>query len=92
MNCNSQNTLFTSSTNFSQPTLSESHNDSCSLPTASNTSLSSASTSQLTTTDEVKSRLEEVILGQGSARSELMRRKGINTKSNVFNIINITIL
>lgn len=76
MNCNSQNTLFTSSTNFSQPTLSESHNDSCSLSTVSNTSLSSVSTSQLTTTDEVKSRLEEVILGQGSARSELMRRKG----------------
>lgn len=44
--------------------------------TASSSSLSSTSTSQLTTTDDVKSRLEEVILGQGSARSELMRRKG----------------
>jgi len=42
--------------------------------TASSTSLSS--TSQLSTTDDVKSRLEDVILGQGSARSELMRRKG----------------
>lgn len=44
--------------------------------TASSSSLSSTSTSQLTTTDDVKSRLEDVILGQGSARSELMRRKG----------------
>lgn len=70
----------TSSTNFSQPTLSEthSHNDNCNLPTtASTSSLTSASTSQLTTADDVKSRLEDVILGQGSARSELMRRKGI---------------
>lgn len=30
----------------------------------------------MTSADDVKSRLEDVILGQGSARSELMRRKG----------------
>jgi len=53
------------------------HNESCNFSTtASTSSLSSTSTSQLTTTDDVKSRLEDVILGQGSARSELMRRKG----------------
>lgn len=55
-----------------------SNNDNSSVisTTASTTSLASTSTSQLTTAEDVKSRLEDVILGQGSARSELMRRKG----------------
>lgn len=77
MNCNSQPS-FTSTTNSAQPAPSETYNSNDSSnnisTTASTTSLSS--TSQLSTTDDVKSRLEDVILGQGSARSELMRRKG----------------
>lgn len=74
--CNSQPS-FTSTTNSAQPAPSETYNSNDSSnnmsTTASTTSLSS--TSQLSTTDDVKSRLEDVILGQGSARSELMRRK-----------------
>lgn len=78
MNCYSQPS-FTSTTNSAQPAPSETYNSNDSSSnnmstTASTTSLSS--TSQLSTTDDVKSRLEDVILGQGSARSELMRRKG----------------
>lgn len=71
--------MFTSNNNSSQPVLNETYcsdNSNNMSTTASSTSLSSTSTSQLSTTDDVKSRLEEVILGQGSARSELMRRKG----------------
>ncbi|XP_025407791.1 dedicator of cytokinesis protein 7 isoform X2 [Sipha flava] len=77
VNCNSQS-LFTSNINSSQPVLNETYctdNSNNMSTTASSTSLSSTSTTQLSTTDDVKSRLEEVILGQGSARSELMRRK-----------------
>jgi len=77
VNCNSQPS-FTSTTNSAQPASSEAYNTNDSSnnmsTTASTTSLSS--TSQLSTTDDVKSRLIDVILGQGSARSELMRRKG----------------
>jgi hypothetical protein len=75
MNCNSQPS-FTSTINSSQSAPSETYNsnDSNMSTTASTTSLSS--TSQMSATDDVKSRLEDVILGQGSARSELMRRKG----------------
>jgi len=77
MNCNSQPSI-TSTTNSAQQAPSETYNSNDSSnnmsTTASTTSLSS--TSQLSTTDDVKSRLEDVILGQGSARSELMRRKG----------------
>lgn len=73
-NCNSQSSLL-STTNSSQTITSEmcANDGSNNLSTtASTTSLSSTST---TLTDDVKSRLEDVILGQGSARSELMRRK-----------------
>lgn len=45
-------------------------------------------TSQLTTADDVKSRLEDIILGQGSARSELMRRKGKYINYNFVSICN----
>lgn len=64
-----------SNTNSSLPVSIEmsNNNEGSSLSTtASTTSLSSTST---TLTDDVKARLEDVILGQGSARSELMRRK-----------------
>lgn len=80
MNCCNSQPLFASPANSAQPAPSESYNTNESSnnmsTTASTTSLSS--TSQLSTTDDVKSRLEDVILGQGSARSELMRRKGKN--------------
>lgn len=73
--CNSQSSLL-SNNNSSQPISSEmsNNNDGSSnlSTTSSTTSLSSTST---TLTDDVKARLEDVILGQGSARSELMRRK-----------------
>lgn len=85
MNCNSQSSF--SSTSNSQLVSNEtnSHNDTSNLSTTSSSSLlSSASTSQLTTSDDVKSRLEDVILGQGSARSELMRRKGKTNESEYF--------
>lgn len=81
MNCNSQ-LLSTSITNSFQSTPGELYNNNTNessinmSTTASTSSLTSTSTSQLTTVDDVKSRLEDVILGQGSARSELMRRKG----------------
>jgi hypothetical protein len=40
-------------------------------------------------TTDIKSRLEDVILGQGSARSEMMmRRKGIAIKNTKFMIQN----
>jgi len=77
VNCNTQPS-FAPTTNSFQPASSETYNSNDSSnnmsTTASTTSLSSSS--QLSATDDVKSRLEDVILGQGSARSELMRRKG----------------
>lgn len=75
VNCNSRSSLL-STNNSTQPNSSEMCNNNDGVnhlsSTASTTSLSSTST---TLTDDVKSRLEDVILGQGSARSELMRRK-----------------
>lgn len=81
MKCNSQSSLL-SNTNSSQPISSETinNNEGSNLSTtASTTSLSSTST---TLTDDVKARLEDIILGQGSARSELMRRKSNNNSLN----------